>query len=206
MSARIRTLRGLLLAILIGGWAANVSGETPAAPEYQRDIRPLMERRCLVCHGCYDAPCQLKLDSYQGLARGGTKEQIYSTERLTPASPSRLFEDAQTTAGWRVLGFSPVLPDQQDAPEGDRRAGVLARLLDLKKQHPLPTGKVLPETFDFSLNRAQQCPRVEEFNSFAARFPQWGMPFGLPPLSDPEDRTFTAWLAAGAPADDNAPQ
>src|SRR5882672_12455106 len=117
MSARIRTLRGFILAILIAGWAANVSGETPPAPEYQRDIRPLLERRCLVCHGCYDAPCQLKLDSYQGLARGGTKEQIYSTERLSPASPSRLFEDAQTTAGWRVLGFSPVLPDQQDASE-----------------------------------------------------------------------------------------
>ncbi len=205
MSARIRTLRGFLLAILIAGWAPHVSGETPPAPEYQRDIRPLMERRCLVCHGCYDAPCQLKLDSYQGLARGGTKEQIYSTERLSPASPSRLFEDAQTTAGWRVRGFSPVLPDQQDASEGDRRAGVLARMLDLKKQHPLPTGKVLPETFDFSLNRAQQCPRVGEFNSFATRFPQWGMPFGLPPLSDSEDRTFTAWLAAGAPASEPAP-
>ena len=116
MSARIRTLRGFFLAIWVAGWAANAIGATPSAPEYQRDIRPLMERRCLVCHGCYDAPCQLKLDSYQGLARGGTKEQIYSTERLSPASPSRLFEDAQTTAGWRVLGFSPVLPDQQDAP------------------------------------------------------------------------------------------
>jgi hypothetical protein len=64
--------------------------------------------------------CQLKLDSYQGLARGATKEQIYSTTRLSPAPLSRLFEDAQTTAGWRVLGFSPVLPDQADASGGQR--------------------------------------------------------------------------------------
>src|SRR5262249_12599155 len=146
MSARIRTLRGFLVAILSTVWTANTIGATPPAPDYQRDIRPLMERRCLVCHGCYDAPCQLKLDSYQGLSRGATKENIYSTARLAPASPSRLFEDAQTTAGWRVRGFSPVLPDRPDASDGDGHAGVLARMLDLKKQHPLPAGKVLPDS------------------------------------------------------------
>jgi hypothetical protein len=205
MSARIRTLLGFLLSTLIAGWAANAVGATPPAPEYLHDIRPLLEHRCLVCHGCYDAPCQLKLDSIQGLSRGGTKEQIYSTSRLFPATPTRLFEDAQTTAGWRVLGFSPVMPDQQDASEADRRAGVLARILDLKRQHPLPAGKVLPETFDFSLGRAQQCARVEEFDSFATRFPQWGMPFGLPPLRDSEDRMLTDWLVAGAPATELAP-
>ena len=203
-SALIRTL-GFFLAISLAGSAANAADATPSAPEYQRDIRPLLERRCLVCHGCYDAPCQLKLDSYQGLSRGSTKEQIYSTERLSPALPSRLFVDAQTTAGWRVRGFSPVVPDQPNASESERRAGVLARMLDLKKQHPLPMGKVLPETFDFSLNRAQQCPRIEEFDSFASRFPLWGMPFGLPPLSSSEDRTLTDWLAAGAPATEPAP-
>ena len=186
MAARIRTLLALLLLTLITGQAATAVAATAPAPDYQHEIRPLLEHRCLVCHGCYDAPCQLKLDSYQGLARGATKAQIYSTARLSPAAPSRLFEDAQTTSGWRVLGFSPVVPDQPDASEGDRRAGVLARILELKKQHPLPAGKVLPETFDFSLGRAQQCPRVEEFDSFANRFPQWGMPFGLPPLSESE--------------------
>lgn len=198
-------LRGFWLVIGIAGWAAGALGATPAPPEYQHDIRPLLERRCLVCHGCYDAPCQLKLDSYQGLERGASKEEIYSTARFSPATPSRLFEDAQTTAGWRVRGFSPVVPDQPDASESDRRAGVLARMLDLKRQHPLPAGKVLPNSFDFSLNRAQQCPRVEEFNSFATRFAQWGMPFGLPPLSDSEDHLFTDWLAAGAPATEPPP-
>src|SRR5262249_4190115 len=146
MAARIRILLGFLLWTLTTGWAATAVGANPPAPpDYQRDVRPLLEHRCLVCHGCYDAPCQLKLDSYQGLARGSTKEQIYSTARFSPATLSRLFEDAQTTAGWRALGFSPVMPDQENASEGDRRAGVLARILALKKQHPLPAGKVLPE-------------------------------------------------------------
>jgi hypothetical protein len=198
-------LRGFWLVIAIAAWAAGAMGATASPPEYQHDIRPLLERRCLVCHGCYDAPCQLKLDSYQGLARGASREEVYSTARFSPATPSRLFEDAQTTAGWRVRGFSPVVPDQPNASESDRRAGVLARMLDLKKQHPLPAGKVLPDSFDFALNRAQQCPRVEDFNSFATRFPQWGMPYGLPPLSESEDQLFTDWLAAGAPATDPAP-
>jgi hypothetical protein len=183
-------LRGIGLVLILAGFAGSSFGATP---EYQHDIRPLFERRCLVCHGCYDAPCQLKLDSYQGLARGASKEQIYSTARLSPATPARLFEDAQTTEGWRVRGFSPVVPE------------VLAKILELKKLHPLPAGKVLPETFDFSLNRAQQCPRAEEFNSFANRFPLWGMPFGLPPLSDSEDHLLTDWMAAGTPATDPAP-
>jgi len=34
----------------------------PTQPvSYQKQIRPILERRCVVCHGCYDAPCQLKL-------------------------------------------------------------------------------------------------------------------------------------------------
>jgi hypothetical protein len=156
-SGLIRTLRGLFQALLIAACAADAGG-APSAPDYQHDIRPIVERRCLVCHGCYDAPCQLNLDSQEGLKRGASKERVYSSDRLAAATPSRLFADAQSTAQWRAHGFSPVLPDQPDASAADRRAGVLARMLDLEHQNPLPAGKLLPKTFDFSLNRAQQCP------------------------------------------------
>jgi len=30
---------------------------------YADEVQPVLERRCVVCHGCYDAPCQLKLPS-----------------------------------------------------------------------------------------------------------------------------------------------
>jgi uncharacterized membrane protein len=30
---------------------------------YNDSVRPILQRRCVVCHGCYDAPCQLKLSS-----------------------------------------------------------------------------------------------------------------------------------------------
>src|ERR1700716_3155589 len=103
MSAPVRTLiKFLLLAVLIASGATNAAPSAAPAPEYEHDIRPLMERRCLVCHGCYDAPCQLKLDSYQGVVRGASKTRVYESARLVPAAPSRLFEDAQTTAAWRA--------------------------------------------------------------------------------------------------------
>jgi len=33
------------------------------AATYLNDVQPLLNQRCVVCHGCYDAPCQLKLTS-----------------------------------------------------------------------------------------------------------------------------------------------
>jgi hypothetical protein len=171
-----------------------------AAPvEYYRDIRPIMEQRCLNCHGCYDAPCQLKLDSYEGVLRGGNRESVYAT-RFTAAKLSRLFEDAQTTGDWRAQGFHPVLNERQPSREANLNAGVMAKMLDLKQQHPLPAGKVLPDTFDFALERDQQCPKIEEFESYAAKYPLWGMPYGLPGLHDDERGKLQEWLALGAPA------
>lgn len=224
MSYRARPLRWPLPAALLlfatgcavlaarnldTNYGAPVAKEfTPAgsAPvEYERDIRPLMENRCLVCHGCYDAPCQLKLDSIEGVLRGGSKERVYHSARLTPAATSRLFEDAQTTAQWRERGFHPVLNERRDDSAANLQAGLLARMLELKRQHPLPAVKTLPDSFDFSLGRAEQCPKIEELDTFASKYPLWGMPYGLPALSDNEHDRLIRWLAAGAPAKEPAP-
>jgi len=40
-----------------------VAQETPLADQYLNEVKPILENRCVVCHGCYDAPCQLKLTS-----------------------------------------------------------------------------------------------------------------------------------------------
>lgn len=146
----------------------------------------------MVCHGCYDAACQLKLDAWAGLQRGASKEMLYDGARLTAASPTRLFEDAQTVEQWRKKGFYPVLDDQ--APD----QGVMARMLALKQQHPLPTDKLIPDTITLGLDRKQQCTKPEDFNKFAADYPLWGMPYGLPGLSNDEHATLTSWLVQGA--------
>ena len=76
---------------------------------YDEEVRPVLENRCVVCHGCYDAPCQLKLSSPEGIHRGANKEKVYNAGRFDAAEPTRLFIDAMTTEEWRQKGFDTVL-------------------------------------------------------------------------------------------------
>jgi hypothetical protein len=164
---------------------------------FVRDVQPILEKRCVVCHGCYDAPCQLKLESGEGMDRGGNKLQVYST-RLKPTAPTRLGIDARTTAEWRAKGFHPVLNERGQSRNANLDDSVLAQMLLLKRAHPQPTAGVLPDTFDFSIDRDFQCPTSEEFNRYADKHPLWGMPYGLPPLKDSEHGLLLAWIAEGA--------
>lgn len=73
------TLR--LLPLLL---AASALAQTPAAPDrkamYEKEIKPLMERSCVSCHGGKDAQGKVrargrfKADSLEALEKGG-KEQ-----------------------------------------------------------------------------------------------------------------------------------
>lgn len=161
--------------------------------------REVLQKRCMVCHGCYDAPCQLKLEAHRGLERGASEDRVYDGTRLVAANMSRLFDDAQSIPGWRDKGFFPVL--DPDSPE----RGVLYRMLALKQAHPLPSRGPLPDGFDFSPDREQQCPRQENFDDFAQDYPLWGMPYGLPGLRPDEHRVMIEWLERGAPAPPHEP-
>ncbi|HKU43734.1 MAG TPA: hypothetical protein VJR89_36495, partial [Polyangiales bacterium] len=92
---------------------------TPDADVLWQAANQVFERRCVVCHGCYDAPCQLKLESIRGAERGASPAQVYDTARLTAAEPTRLGIDAQSVAEWRAKGFHGVLPDR-DQPDPRR--------------------------------------------------------------------------------------
>ncbi len=173
----------------------------PARPvSYREQVAPILERRCVVCHGCYDAPCQLKLSSYEGLERGAHRAKVYNGARILAAPPTRLFVDAGSTAEWRAKGFTPVLNEGGGGPEQHLQDSLLYRMLRLKQRHPQPRVGMLPDDFTLRLDRKQTCPTVESFDSYARRHPLWGMPYGMPNLSDPEYRTLVQWVAQGAPA------
>ena len=190
---------------MVGHEPAMIESDPASVPldvpvEFERQVRPVLERRCVVCHGCYDAPCQLKLSSSEGLRRGASEELIYDPARITPMQPTRLFVDARSTAEWRSRGFHPVLNEGQQTPESNLKDSVLYRLLRLKQQHPQPGTDQLPDSFTLELDREQTCPTLESVDGFAREHPLWGMPYAMPNLPEQEYRILVSWLAQGAPA------
>lgn len=158
------------------------------------DVAPVLEKRCAVCHGCYDAPCQVVLTSPQGADRGASKEVVYDGDRLLPVEPSRLFVDAQTTAEWRERGFFPVLP----TAAGDSES-LAALMLELGAAHEFPTGEKLPPEVGLDITRKLTCAKREEFADYIEDHPSGGMPYGTAPLSPDELALLSSWLEAGAP-------
>lgn len=164
---------------------------------YEQSVKPVLENRCVVCHACYDAPCQLKLSSPDGIERGGSKQRVYDGTRLLAAMPTRLGVDAQTTSEWRGKGFFPVLNERIQLPENHTQASVLYRMLALKQANPLPNVDVLDEQFTFGLDRLESCPRLDEMDAYEKKHPSWGMPYGLPGLNEGEHAVLKQWLEAG---------
>ncbi len=170
------------------------------AIDYRSRIRPILERRCVVCHGCYDAPCQLKLSSREGIGRGANPTLVYDGERILGTEPTRLFIDAKTDAQWRKKGFHPVIDESGTTrPEERLRQSVMYHLLRLKQRHPQPQVGRLPDDFTLGLYREQTCPKLDEVETYKEQHPLWGMPYGMPNLAESEYRALVQWLAQGAP-------
>jgi len=166
---------------------------------YENEVRPVLQRRCVVCHGCYDAPCQLKLSSPAGITRGASKELVYNAGRFTAMSPTRLHIDAKTTEEWRNKNFHSVLNEGTATASQNLDQSVMYKMLRLKKMNPQAQEGLLLDEFDLSLGRKQTCPTIDEFGKYERKKPNQGMPFAMPNLSDDEYRIISQWLAQGAP-------
>ncbi|NVK72115.1 MAG: fatty acid cis/trans isomerase [Oceanospirillaceae bacterium] len=174
---------------------ADVSKEDSAF--YNEQVKPILDSRCVSCHACYDAPCQLKFTAAGGIERGGSKELVYDGTRLLASSPTRLFIDAKTTDEWRAKGFHPVLNEREQSPSANLQGSLLYRAIALRKKQGDFTQPVLSDDYDFSLARDQQCVSIENYDQFEKDYPKWGMPYGLPELNDDEYDVLTRWLAKG---------
>jgi hypothetical protein len=162
----------------------------PTSVSYLADVRPILDHRCVVCHSCYNAPCQLKLSSFEGVDRGGSKASVYSSSRLRPQDPTRLFIDAQSTEAWRTKGFHSVT---ESAADGSYNDSIMLHLLDAKRKQPESRGAYHAEATDLT---CAATPR--ELGSFLDRSPDRGMPFGFPSLSARQYSTLATWLQEGA--------
>jgi len=177
--------------------ARIVDANSGDGAEFLQHVKPVLDNRCVVCHGCYDAPCQLKLSSPEGIDRGLRKELVYDGTRLLASTPSRLLFDATTTEQWRDKEFSPVLNERAQTEEANLAGSVLFNTLVLKQSSPLPEDEVLDERFDFSLSRNQSCATMGEFDQLADEQPHAGMPYGLPGVTAAEFQHLQNWIKKG---------
>lgn len=179
--------------------------QSEAAEHYRTEVQPILEQRCVVCHACYDSPCQLKLTSPEGIMRGANGDKVYHGTRLIAAEPTRLGIDAQTTAEWRDKGFHPVLNERTQRADINLSNSLMYQMLSLKHNAEPSTGPRLSDDYRLGLNREQSCPTRETFDEYAADNPHAGMPYGLPALNEQEHKTLTNWLASGAAMSAPAP-
>lgn len=163
----------------------------PTRPvHYLAEVKPILDKRCVVCHSCYNSPCQLKLSSYEGIDRGATKKAVYQSSRLKTMDPTRLFIDAQKTEEWRDKDFFSVT---ESTVSGDLNDSLMIQLLSHKMKNPVSSGEYYPEADDLTCSKDQV-----ELGSFLQKHPNRGMPFGFPPLEEKEFEIIAGWLVQGA--------
>jgi Fatty acid cis/trans isomerase (CTI) len=158
---------------------------------YAATIQPLFDRRCVVCHSCFDAPCQLNLQSFQGLDRGANPKPVYMPLRPEAIAPTRMFQDAQSTSEWQTkFGFFPVLT-RNSASSGDPDASLLVRSVEQRVASP--------GGGPFDATGLQLCPKsVDALNIELRLKPERGMPFGFPPLAADEVNALRGYIQRGA--------
>ena len=160
---------------------------------YTKEIRPILEAKCLSCHSCFDAPCQLKLESVEGLLRGAFHESIYGGARTEAMQPTRLGIDELTIAGWRERGFYSVLQS-----ENKQLQPLISGMISLAKQFPFPPNSKLPDSLELGITRKNHCVSSEKFSDYAHDYPLSGMPFATTGLSDEEYSLLAGWVNQGA--------
>jgi Fatty acid cis/trans isomerase (CTI) len=183
-----RALVSLLVAMVtvVTGRPADAQDQSRSviADEYDQRIKPIFESRCIACHSCYNAPCQLNLQSYSGAARGATSRNVYDAERAHSVPPTRVDIDATTPSAWREKGFHDVLG------AGDADHSLLLRLTRLRVQ--LPSLQPSKQAADSQVCLADATGIVDSETVLS-------MPYGLPPLSSPQIAALQAWIEHGAP-------
>jgi hypothetical protein len=194
-----RVLASLFLLLLCSGVRAQDPGSNPSSSiSYTRDVQPIFTEKCVACHACYDAACQLNLGSAEGALRGATKVQVYNGRRSEAEAPTRLYFDAHSVTAWQQKGFYSVLDTQGS------QAALMARMLELGHKTPLTPNAKVPADIVLGMGRDNQCPMPAEFDAYAGSHPKEGMPLAVTGLTEPQYQTLRRWLAAGAPIDEQA--
>lgn len=171
---------------------------------FSSKIKPILDSRCVQCHSCYNAPCQLNMSSVEGLDRGLVKNfEVYSTRTLQAEEPSRLGIDRKTAEEWQnfspVHKFRPVTEDTE-SPERNLASSYIYQLTEHKRTNPHLALNDLLNMEKEQAESSRVCPETPtELAAHLKNRPNAGMPYGLPPLEDGEMRSIKTWTEMGSP-------
>ncbi len=175
---------------------ASIVNSEENPPLDLRLIKETIDSRCVICHGCYDAPCQLKLSSFEGFNRGASKLLVYDQSRATEEQPTRLHIDATTGEEWQGLGFHS-LTASGDGNSND--VDIVDAMLNLKNKFDIANGDPLPNDFPLDVDRTLSCPSKEEIKEFEQEHPLFGMPYGMAHLPENELLILNQWREQNYP-------
>lgn len=157
---------------------------------YTSKIQPIFDARCISCHSCFNAPCQLNLQNYDGFIRGANKLNIYDGSRKESVEPTRLWVDMKNAHDWAQRRNFYSVNDSKN-PDENLFYQVIAMKMMQKSLADKPKKQV---------GVGDMCPsNSEELAAFKKTMPESGMPYGLPALSLEEQATVKDWIMAGAP-------
>lgn len=154
---------------------------------YTHKVQPIFDNRCVACHSCFNAPCQLNLQNFDGFARGANKLNVYDGTRTKSVEPSRIWVDASTTEQWRMKQFFTVHSSQEP------QENLFFQMLKLREQNPQFAVKK-------QVHESQVCAaNMTEFKAMAQAAPELGMPYGFPALVESDMKILESWIKNGAP-------
>jgi len=176
---------------------AAAEAPVPTSLTYLKDVQPIFDARCIACHGCMGAPCEMKLSSFAGADRGGFGKNPYSFH--IEAVPRTGMDVHSTTEAWRKVGFWPVVSREGDAKA--RLAGsMLAQMVDAGYEHNQPGFARKALMPSYAKRYEHTCPATPEvLEAHLAKSPASGMPYGVPALEKSQLDTLRNWVASGSP-------
>lgn len=190
---------------------------------YEQKIQPIFNRRCIACHACFNAPCQLNLTSFAGLERGAIKDDIYNRREIGDKTPTRLGIDVPETFTWETVrdhwrkqrftgsngdeSFFPVVSRHSSEPNERLQTSPLFQLINLKHVYSSNHDYNAQISHRYLSENTRQCPSQgitqkgtsKNVNDYLLQFDFGGMPFGFPELTDRESSDIYNWIQDGAP-------
>ena len=163
------------------------------ADRYLGKVQPVLAKRCVVCHGCSDSPCSLKLSSHLGIERGASKANPFAVRKGTIPFPAmkkgiKGFFSVTDKKLDRNLLFQHMILGQKNTTESDPEGPFdIDSLMGTRKKYAAKPKYSCPEVRGWN--------KMSEFEDYVKKNPLGGMPFGLARIADKEYTEIMTWIA-----------